>query len=511
MQRKLLLGIIVAGLGLAQTDPALRLGPFHSVEKQGSIQALVEVPGSVAVQANEFHLLEDGRRTSRATSVVPFPNSGWKTALVLALDISRSIKPPELDQVKQACIHLVTNLSAPIALITFADTADTSASFQTPRDQLTATIAQLRPIGRNTRLYDALDKALGLLAGRTVPERQRIIVISDGDEDSQGGVDALDAVLSKADSRRVPIDTIWVPTAAAGARNTLVRASERTAGFHADAKQSAEIVAALNQILERIDKAVVISFDRKLDTSGQTTREVGIALDRAGISSASIPMKIAASAKPRTWSDWFASVVDFVKNVKTLLSLLGGLVGTYSAYTAYFLLLKKRYGDHSVEKLPNPAPWLIHVVQEVTPTPPPSTDVPPAEAKKARMTKVERAFEPSPFGGLALQAVKGPLGGQRISVESQRFRIGADPDNELSIATDEFVSGHHATIQSADGEWRLIDQGSKNGTYIDGHRLERGTGEILRRGQSIQVGNSEFQVILEDDHRMARASSAQIR
>jgi pSer/pThr/pTyr-binding forkhead associated (FHA) protein len=127
------------------------------------------------------------------------------------------------------------------------------------------------------------------------------------------------------------------------------------------------------------------------------------------------------------------------------------------------------------------------------------------------MTKVERASEPARFGGLALQVVRGPLGEQRISVESRRFRIGADPDNDLSIATDEYISGHHATIQSANGEWRLIDQGSKNGTYLDGQRVEQGTGEVLRRGQSIQVGNSEFQVILVDEQVIARASSAPTR
>ena len=512
--RKLLLGLMVSGIGLAQTDSPLRLGPFHNLQKQGSIQALVELPINAGVQAKEFQLLEDGRRTSRASSLVPFLNSGWKTALVLALDISRSIKPSELDQVKEACTQLVTNLKVPIALITFADAADTSASFGTPHERLIATIGQLRPTGRNTRLYDALDKALGLLEDRATPERQRIIVVSDGEEDSKAGADSLDGVLERAEKRRIPIDTIWVPTAAAGARNTLLRASERTNGFHADAKQSTEILEALDQVLDRIDQAVVVSFDRKLDSSGQTTKEVGISVDHAGISPASIPLQIPASAPDRSWPDWFHSLVSFLTDLKTLLSLLGGAAGTYGAYTAYFLLVKKYYGEPAANKLPfDPIRFRLTVHEvAVTPTPTPVTpDLDKPEAKRPRVTVVEHASEPARGRGLVLQAVKGPLEGQRISVDKGRFRIGADPDNDLSIATDDFVSGRHAVIQDANGEWLLIDRGSRNGTYLDGHSVQGGPGEVLHRSQSIQIGRSEFQVILEDDVKVVHASSMPMR
>jgi hypothetical protein len=514
MQVKLLLGLLACGIGVAQTDPPLRLGPFHNLQKQGSIQALVELPITSAVQANEFQLLEDGRRTSRASSLVAFAASGWKTALVLALDISHSIKPAELDQAKQACVQLVANIKVPVALITFADTADTAAGFDASHDQLTAAISKLKPVGQNTRLYDALDKALGLLEDRARPERQRIIVISDGDEDSQAGADSLDGVLSRAEKRLVPIDTIWVPTAAEGARNTLVRASERTEGFYADAKQSPEILAALNQILDRIDKSIVLTFDRKLDSSGQMTKEVGIAADHAGISSASIPLVIAASAPKGSWLDWFGSLVTFLTNVKALLSLFGGLAGTYGAYTAYFLLVKKYY-PAVVPKLPfNPIHFRPTTVQNSDVTPPP-TEPQPAnggspEVKKRRVTVVEHGGEPARGRGLVLHAVKGPLAGQRISIERAHFKIGADPDNDLAIASDDFVSGRHAIIQAANGEWLLVDQGSRNGTFLDGRRVERGPGQILRRGQSIQLGSSEFRVILEDA-KVVHASSMPVR
>jgi hypothetical protein len=447
-------------------------------------------------------------------ALVAFPNSTWKSALVLALDVSRSIRIPELDQVKQASAQFLAQLKDPVALITFADTADTPAGFETPRDRLIASISQLKPIGRNTRLYDGVDKALGLLENRPGPERQRIIVISDGDEDSQAGADSLDGVLARAAKRRIPIDTIWVPTAAAGARNTLVRASERTDGFHADAKQAPDILSALKEVQERNNNAVVVSFERKLDSSGMTTKETGIAVDRPGISSASLLLQIPASAPSRSWLDIFGSFVTFLTDLKNILGILGALASTYGAYTAYFLLVRKYYGQLASQKLPfDPIQFRLTRREPDTPpvTPPSDSAKPPAKKEVRRKTMVDHPSEPARDHGLILQVLRGPFEGQSISVDREHFRIGADPDNDLAIATDEFVSGHHATIQSVNGEWLLIDQGSRNGTFIDGQRLGRGPGQILRRGQSIQLGTSEFQVILEDNARAAHASSMPVR
>ena len=509
MKGKLLLGILAAGICLAQSDPALRLGPFHSLPKPGAIEALVELPDGVSAQAPEFQLLEDGRRTSHATSLMPFRNSPWKVALILALDVSRSLKMQELDEVKSATIGFVTQLKDPVLLIAFADSADTLTTFETPRQGLIDAISQLQPTGRRTRLYDALDKALGQLENRPAPERQRIIVISDGSEDSQAGADSIDGVLLRAEKRRVTIDTIWMPTAAAGARNTLVRVSERTEGLHADAKQSPEILAALRRVLDRIDKAVVVSFERKIDDSGPMTKEVGISINRQGISSASMPLQVAASAQERSWYEMFQSLMGFLSNIQTLLSLFGGALAIFGLYTASYLVVKKYYGSH-INLFPvNP----IFFIRTPTVAPPVAPNggniVKSSSAKKGgRHTMVEQGPDVAPAGGLVLQAVKGPLEGQRIPIESEHFQIGADPDSDLALTSDDFVSGRHAVIRGSEGRWILIDQGSRNGTFVEGQKVERGATQVLLHGQLIQIGTSEFRVMLGEDPRAKQAATS---
>jgi pSer/pThr/pTyr-binding forkhead associated (FHA) protein len=43
----------------------------------------------------------------------------------------------------------------------------------------------------------------------------------------------------------------------------------------------------------------------------------------------------------------------------------------------------------------------------------------------------------------------------------------------------------------------LFDQGSSNGTFVDGGRLTTGHAHVLRDGQIIRMGSSEFRVRLE--------------
>ena len=54
------------------------------------------------------------------------------------------------------------------------------------------------------------------------------------------------------------------------------------------------------------------------------------------------------------------------------------------------------------------------------------------------------------------------------------FRIGRDPECELSV-TERAVSKVHAEVQFEEGQWWVVDVQSRNGTYLDGERIERAT------------------------------------
>lgn len=52
------------------------------------------------------------------------------------------------------------------------------------------------------------------------------------------------------------------------------------------------------------------------------------------------------------------------------------------------------------------------------------------------------------------------------------FRIGRDPECELAV-TERAVSKVHAEVRFEEGQWWIVDVQSRNGTYLDGERIER--------------------------------------
>src|SRR5262245_52613028 len=111
----------------------LRLGPVF-VKTPEHIEMLVEFPQGVTATPNDVQLLEDGEPTIRATALTKFRDSGWTLAVVLAMDMSRSLPNRDLEEAKSALKNFASQLKDPLALITFADEPAVVASFDAPRE-----------------------------------------------------------------------------------------------------------------------------------------------------------------------------------------------------------------------------------------------------------------------------------------------------------------------------------------------------------------------------------------
>ncbi|WP_407549185.1 FHA domain-containing protein [Streptomyces sp. Pv4-95] len=64
------------------------------------------------------------------------------------------------------------------------------------------------------------------------------------------------------------------------------------------------------------------------------------------------------------------------------------------------------------------------------------------------------------------------------------YHVGRDPTSDV-VLRDARVSWHHAVLRAASGHWLVEDEGSTNGTYADGRRVERsdvGAGSVIRFG-----------------------------
>ena len=94
-----------------------------------------------------------------------------------------------------------------------------------------------------------------------------------------------------------------------------------------------------------------------------------------------------------------------------------------------------------------------------------------------------------PLGG-KLVVMKSPTlpQGWEVEVDSAPITIGRGAHNQIELRGDDFASATHARIEPRqDGVW-LEDNGSTNGTFVNGVKIERArklaVGDIVRVGET---------------------------
>jgi hypothetical protein len=84
-----------------------------------------------------------------------------------------------------------------------------------------------------------------------------------------------------------------------------------------------------------------------------------------------------------------------------------------------------------------------------------------------------------------LVVTRGSTAGARYALSQPVTSIGRHPESGIFL-DDVTVSRRHAEVRrNEDGQYRLSDVGSLNGTYLDGERIEEAA---LREGAQVQVG-----------------------
>ena len=72
-----------------------------------------------------------------------------------------------------------------------------------------------------------------------------------------------------------------------------------------------------------------------------------------------------------------------------------------------------------------------------------------------------------------------------FSVGPRPVSVGTAPENSV-ILRGRGISRHHAVLEAREGALRIVDRGSKNGSWIDGRRIAEGealAGAAVRLGE----------------------------
>src|SRR5213080_2289929 len=83
-----------------------------------------------------------------------------------------------------------------------------------------------------------------------------------------------------------------------------------------------------------------------------------------------------------------------------------------------------------------------------------------------------------------------------INLDHSPFSVGRKVDKDLVIA-DPRVSRDHALIAAENGEFFVIDQGSKHGTFVNGERVQR---KNLERNDRVEFGVRDVSYVIFHPH-----------
>lgn len=96
-------------------------------------------------------------------------------------------------------------------------------------------------------------------------------------------------------------------------------------------------------------------------------------------------------------------------------------------------------------------------------------------------TPVHRVFQ--------VEVVRGARQGEIIELQGPRVTVGRDPSSDICMA-DQGLSRMHAAFVWRDRSWNISDLGSRNGTFVDGKRID--AEQRLVEGDRVTLGSTTF-------------------
>ena len=92
-----------------------------------------------------------------------------------------------------------------------------------------------------------------------------------------------------------------------------------------------------------------------------------------------------------------------------------------------------------------------------------------------------------------LVLVSGDRMGDEFALQQECVMLGRGPNVDLAFE-DSSMSRQHAAVEFVDQQFRIRDLGSTNGTLLNGGSVQVGE---LQHGDRLEIGNQEFQLIIE--------------
>lgn len=115
------------------------------------------------------------------------------------------------------------------------------------------------------------------------------------------------------------------------------------------------------------------------------------------------------------------------------------------------------------------------------------------EDERRRMMQSYDDMRPDRSMNIASGWLEAPDTGEKIMLSRKKTVFGRDNTVcDVAITGFDGVSRQHGAVYNKDEQYYLVDMGSRNGTFVDGHRLSEKEKVLLMDGQTVRFGNATY-------------------
>lgn len=137
-----------------------------------------------------------------------------------------------------------------------------------------------------------------------------------------------------------------------------------------------------------------------------------------------------------------------------------------------------------------PSAPMEEVRADIAEAPPPLPDSGSLEFDPSRTVAITRENTVTISYGF-IKFVSGVLAGEQFAVEGEGAYIGREPTLSQIVVSDPRISKRHLWIGVKDGRVMIVDQDSRNGTFVNDPKSERITEAALNNGDTVILGESD--------------------
>ena len=482
--RVVALAIAVSGLAFAAalTNPANAQEPGPSVlvnqidsARYPDISTVVTVLTASGVPApglatDAFEVTDPAGVV--VTSVARAQDASLPLALVVVIDTSGSMDGAPLESARAAASQLIGQLgpSDQASIVAFSDAPRVVVPFTSDHATLTAAIHQLAP-GGSTALYSAVEAAAYAARSSGLP-RQAVVLLSDGQNESQDSASTEGSSLDVARSSRVPMFTVAYGANADTAYMGQLAVNSAGRAFAADQFDVAQTYADIASLLR---SQYVVSLHSQAPADGQdaTLRisvnvdgQVAVSLPATFVRGEAPPPAVPAAPAPAP-----APAAD-AGGGSPLPAIAIGVIGVAGVLLIAVILLVRTLRQARAQRERDRHAGQIS--DELIPIQRRSRLKQPATDRTVELLHVEHD------GETHMRAIGGtPL------------VIGSSPESDIRLASDDAVAARHATVWLGDGRLRLRHIGGSRPTLYDGRPVDV---IILEPGDEFTIGRDRFRV-----------------